>query len=536
MDASLQNLNDFDYLQESLMEEIVVLLESSKFKRKIKHVDYSFLSKKYRDFVTELSAIRAKLIELQKKIPNLLDKNNALQLLMDRAEKELSNFQGVLEEKAMKKVFNVRFKQYAEIIVFMVTNWPDVPTEQILAKIQPFLQGKNLAKILNRKALQENLFFLLQIIAKYTKENIADLSYALEVGESIYCWEREVVSPLRRISFEDLKFIYFRIDEVICDLTREQIGECLSIYSTKPPQWFLDFPLFAQNYLLQRWQNLKQIFDSDGISENLIIKFNHEFAIAPFGLFWFYEKAICFKHIFEIYNKSTGEKVLDSVNVYCTSKGSIQEKSRKIQVHADDQVRLLPAEHLVVDGIEQMCIAGVCKADKAIIRILNAYKDAVLKYWILYNQVPPSYNLEKDGEKRQKFAEIFVDFFVNDYYEILAEERFSEIFAPEIVRKILPGDLINKVNELEPRLFVGSNILKSLAAIDLGSANWHELLRTIVKSCLIIGIAAVVVAGPLAGTVAVAIVLSVIIIENAHTTAVAAKSKISEIEGASRRS
>jgi hypothetical protein len=512
------------------MEEIVVLLESVKFKQKIKRLDYSFLSKKYRDFVAEFSSIRAKLIELQKKIPNLLDKNNTLQLLIDRAEKELSNLQGVLEEKAIKRGFSVRFKQHTETIGFMVMHWPNVPTEQILAKIKPFLEKRNLASILSRKALQENLYLLLQILAKFTKENIADLSHALEVGESVYCWERGVISPLQKTSFEDLKYIYFRIDETICDLTKEQVVECLSIYSPNPPQWFLNFPVFMQNYLLQKWENLKQIFDSDGISENLIAKFNYEFTTAPYDLFSFYEKSICFKHIFEIYSKVTGEKVLDSVRIYYLMKGELKEKSCTIQIYSDGQTKSLPPEHFIVDEIEQMRI-GAYKADKAIVRIFNAYKDAVLKYWILYNQLPPSQDLGKGGEKRRKFTEMFVDFFVSYYYEILAEERLVEIFAPEMVRKILPSDLVSKINELEPRLFVGSNILKSLAAVNLGSANWHGLLRMIVKACLIVGVAAIVIAGPLAGVVMAAIIAALIIIENTQATTAIVKNKMSEIEG-----
>lgn len=131
-----------------------------------------------------------------------------------------------------------------------------------------------------------------------SNEAISQTAKQLMLAENIYVWQHGRVPVVtlsqhqyqQQLSGKLTQQTALQIDQASCHLTIEQIGECLSIFraddsSPGRPGWFEKMPLFAQNYLKNRWQVFADRIKKDGVSiEAIADEFNAQYNPLPSAL------------------------------------------------------------------------------------------------------------------------------------------------------------------------------------------------------------------------------------------------------------
>ena len=110
--------------------------------------------------------------------------------------------------------------------------------------------------------------------------DINDMRKQLMLAENLLTWE-EGRAPVVTLSSLGETRTALQIDEPSCHLTLEQIRECLSIFNPAEtqPDWFKALPLFAQNYLRERWKDYEGQ-DAASIAD----RFNAQYNALPASL------------------------------------------------------------------------------------------------------------------------------------------------------------------------------------------------------------------------------------------------------------
>lgn len=238
----------------------------------------------------------------------------------DTTDKVFTKGQQAKFDFTKEEAFQGRFLTYCDSVLLMVNNWPELKGQKDIIvkeieKFKNFLESDESHAISTANDLKYSLSLIRELVQKYSDIDEKTFNKYLEIAESLYSWQNrddKVICTISKDREENILIV--EIDEPISQLTEDQVKEFLSIYKVNPPEWFIELPSFAREYLLEKFDTFKAYSGMQDLPPGVSEEFNSIIHSLPSNLRWLPALANFTKHTCEVYDAKTGDLLLRNSN------------------------------------------------------------------------------------------------------------------------------------------------------------------------------------------------------------------------------